>query len=70
MAEHVDVTCAQGSDACYSDACEAWRRALEDYLQLARRNAGATRLRVAALAVHAAALRKGRLAHGPEDPDI
>ncbi len=64
MAAHADATSAQHPDGDYAEACEAWRRALEDYLRLARNNAGAARLRAAATAVHAAALRKGRLARG------
>ena len=49
----------------YAQAYVAWQHALAQYLRLAREEASAARLRVAAAAVHAAALRKGRLA--PED---
>jgi len=69
MAAHADTTSAQPPDGSYDEACEAWRRALGDYLRLARNNAGAARLRAAANAVHAAALRKGRLARGLEESD-
>ena len=51
----------------YAEATEAWYRALGDYLRLARAGASAAKLRAAANAVHAAALRRGRLAGGPED---
>ena len=51
----------------YAQARVAWQHALEQYLRLARAEASAARLRVAAATVHAAALRKGRLA--PEDLD-
>ncbi len=61
------ATTADRPDDSYAEACDAWRRALEDYLRLARSDAGAARLRAAASAVHAAALRKGRLARGPEE---
>lgn len=53
----------------YTQADAAWQRAFDHYLQLAREEASAARLRAAAAAVHAAALRKGRLAdatHGQE----
>jgi hypothetical protein len=53
----------------YAEAYEAWRYALDDYLRLARDGAGAAKLRAAAAAVHAAALRKGRFARGPEDAE-
>ena len=53
----------------YAEAYETWRRALADYLRLARQQVSAARLRVAARAVHAAALRKGRLAGGREDAE-
>jgi len=51
----------------YAQAHAAWQHAIAQYLRLAREEAGAARLRVAAANVHAAALRKGRLA--PEDHD-
>ena len=51
----------------YDEACDAWRCALEQYLRLAREGAGGTKLRAAAAAVHAAALRKGRLARSQAD---
>ena len=54
-------------DDGYADACEIWRTALDQYLRLAREGAGGSRLRAAAAAVHAAALRKGRLARRIED---
>jgi hypothetical protein len=55
------------TDDGYAQACEAWRHAFEDYLRLARAGAGAAQLLAAAAAVHAAALRKGRLARRAED---
>ena len=55
-----------GGDS-YAAAYAAWQYALDDYLRLARAEAGASKLRVAAAAVHAAALRKGRLAPAPAD---
>jgi len=57
-------------DNGYAEACEMWQRALGQYLRLAREGAAGSRLRAAAAAVHAAALRKGRLAQqfeGSED---
>ena len=51
----------------YAEASELWRTALEQYLRLAREGAGGSRLRAAAAAVHAAALRKGRLVRERED---
>ena len=51
----------------YAQAYEVWQRALENYLQLAREEASASKLRAAAAAVHAAALRKGRLASPTHD---
>lgn len=55
------------ADDRYALACEVWRRSLENYLRLAREGAGAATLRVAAAAVHAAALDRGRLARDRED---
>jgi hypothetical protein len=49
----------------YAQARAAWQHALAQYLRLAREEASAAQLRVAAATVHAAALRKGRLA--PDD---
>jgi hypothetical protein len=51
----------------YDEACALWQTALAQYLRLAREGAGGARLRAAAAAVHAAALRKARLARGHED---
>jgi hypothetical protein len=51
----------------YARAQAAWQHALSRYLELAREEASAAQLRVAAAAVHEAALRKGRLT--PERPD-
>jgi hypothetical protein len=67
MAPEPLATPATRPDDRYAEACEAWRRALGDYLRLAREGAGAARLAAAAHAVHAAALRKGRLARPFED---
>ncbi len=49
----------------YAQAHAAWQHAIAQYLRLAREEASAAQLRVAAATVHAAALQKGRLA--PED---
>lgn len=49
----------------YAQAHAAWQHALAQYLRLAREEASAAQLRVAAASVHAAALRRGRLA--PDD---
>ncbi len=59
----------QLAEESYAEACEAWRHALDRYLRLARDGAAAAKLRAAAAAVHAAALRKGRLVHGDGDGD-
>jgi hypothetical protein len=61
------ATSTAPSDDAYAEAYDAWRRALGNYLRLAREGAGAAKLRAAAAAVHAAALNKGRIAHGPGD---
>ena len=50
----------------YAQANAAWQHALAQYLRLAREEVSAAQLRVAAAAVHAAALRKGRLAPDKE----
>ena len=52
------------SEDHYAAAYGAWRRALDHYLQLARDEASASKLRAAIAAVHAAALQRDRLA-GP-----
>jgi len=44
----------------YEAADAAWRRALARYLELARNGASAGTLRMAATAVHLAAVAKGR----------
>lgn len=46
----------------YADATDAWRGALDRYLQLARDGASSATLRAAIAAVHAAALERGRCA--------
>jgi hypothetical protein len=46
----------------YQHAFEAWRQALAVYLNLARDGAPPKHIQAAALAVHRAALEKGRLA--------
>ena len=46
----------------YADATDAWRNALDRYLQLARDGASTATLRAAIAAVHAAALERGRCA--------
>ena len=51
----------------YTQADAVWQRAFDCYLQLACEQAGATKLRGAAAAVRAAALRKGRLADATHD---
>ncbi|MEI8296651.1 MAG: hypothetical protein WCH32_01390 [Pseudomonadota bacterium] len=63
-------TTPKGADeGGYAQACAAWQHALGDYLRLARAEASSAKLRVAAAAVHAASLRKGRLAAGPHDDE-
>ena len=69
MATRPSTTSEPDPDDRYAEAYEAWRRALADYLRLARQEVSAARLRVAARAVHAAALRKGRLAAGLGDAE-
>jgi hypothetical protein len=61
------ATPAPDADARSAEANEAWRRALADYLRHARQEISAARLRAAARAVHAVALRKGRVAGGLGD---
>jgi hypothetical protein len=62
------ATSPEGADEeGYAHAYAAWQHALGDYLRLARAEAGAAKLRAAAAAVHAASLRKGRLAVRPAD---
>jgi hypothetical protein len=68
MASAPNPTPASSADDSYAAAYEVWRQALENYLRLARDDASAARLRAAAAAVHAAALRKGRLARHAGDP--
>jgi hypothetical protein len=63
-------TSAPDPDAGITEADEAWRRALADYLRHARQEVSAAMLRAAARAVHAAALRKGRLANGLQDAEL
>jgi hypothetical protein len=69
MASTPLTTAAGDAHDGHAEACEAWRHAVEHYLQLARHGAAAGKLRAAAAAVHAAALRKGRFAGGSEDPE-
>ena len=67
MAPNPVPLCTSRPDDRYAEACEVWRTALDQYLRLAREGAGGSRLRAAAAAVHAAALRKGLLAREHED---
>ena len=61
------ATPASATPDSYAAACKAWRHDFDSYLRLARQGASTARLRAAAAAVHAAALRKGRLARALED---
>jgi hypothetical protein len=70
MTSQPSTTSAPCPDDSDAEAYEAWRRALAEYLRLAREDASAARLRAAASAVHAAALHRGRLARGLEDSEI
>ena len=54
------------ADDPYRIADDCWRSALAKYIDLARQGARRAVLRKAALAVHEAALIKGRLARGSE----
>ncbi len=60
---------APARDEGYAQAHSAWQQAFDRYLHLARAEAGAAKLRVAAAAVHAAALRRGRLTSRRDDAE-
>jgi hypothetical protein len=65
----MNATRETGTGLSYRDAYQAWRDSCERYLALARSGASATTLRLAAAAIHQAALQKGRLARDGDDTE-